>query len=72
MFPTNVRATGVGLPYAVTVSLFGGTAPALALTFKQMGHEQWFFYYLSAVIAASMVIYVRMRETLTESTMRHH
>ena len=47
-------------------------APALALTFKQMGHEQWFFYYLSAVIAASMVIYVRMRETLTESTMRHH
>jgi MHS family alpha-ketoglutarate permease-like MFS transporter len=72
LFPTNVRATGVGLPYAVTVSLFGGTAPALALTFKQMGHEQWFFYYLSAVIAASMVIYVRMRETLTESTMRHH
>ncbi len=26
LFPTNIRALGVGLPYAVTVSLFGGTA----------------------------------------------
>ena len=34
LFPTNVRALGVGLPYAITVSLFGGTAPAVALYFK--------------------------------------
>jgi MHS family alpha-ketoglutarate permease-like MFS transporter len=26
LFPVNVRALGVGLPYAVAVSLFGGTA----------------------------------------------
>src|SRR5439155_8836103 len=26
LFPTRVRATGVGLPYALTVSVFGGTA----------------------------------------------
>lgn len=26
LFPTKVRATGVGLPYALTVSIFGGTA----------------------------------------------
>src|SRR5262249_35030725 len=25
LFPTAVRATGVGLPYALTVSIFGGT-----------------------------------------------
>ena len=39
LFPTNVRALGVGLPYAITVSLFGGTAPAIALYFKSLGHE---------------------------------
>ena len=26
LFPTKVRATGVGLPYALAVSIFGGTA----------------------------------------------
>ena len=31
LFPTKVRATGVGLPYAVTVSIFGGTAESIAL-----------------------------------------
>jgi len=25
LFPTNVRAMGVGLPYALTVAIFGGT-----------------------------------------------
>src|SRR5581483_5491172 len=39
LFPTNVRALGVGLPYAITVSIFGGTAPAVALSFKNAGHE---------------------------------
>ena len=63
LFPTHVRATGVGLPYAVTVSLFGGTAEPLALWFKQIGHEGWFAYYLTAVIAASLVVYLTMRDT---------
>jgi MHS family alpha-ketoglutarate permease-like MFS transporter len=72
LFPTSVRATGVGLPYAVTVSVFGGTAPALALTFKQMGHETWFFYYLASIIALSLLVYLRMRDTLTDSAMHRH
>ena len=31
MFPTNVRALGVGLPYALTASIFGGTVDSVAL-----------------------------------------
>jgi MHS family alpha-ketoglutarate permease-like MFS transporter len=31
LFPTKVRATGVGVPYAITVSIFGGTAESIAL-----------------------------------------
>ena len=37
-FPTRVRATGVGLPYAITVSIFGGTAESIALWFESINH----------------------------------
>src|SRR5262249_23697588 len=67
LFPTHVRATGVGLPYAVTVSVFGGTAESIALWFKSVGHETWFYYYLTAVIATSFVVYVAMRDTRFQS-----
>ncbi len=72
LFPTNVRALGVGLPYAITVSLFGGTAPAIALYFKTMGHESWFYYYLSGMIFLSLLIYSTMRDTRHESAMHRH
>ncbi|MGX9428089.1 MULTISPECIES: MFS transporter [Bradyrhizobium] len=72
LFPTNVRALGVGLPYAITVSLFGGTAPAIALYFKSLGHEQWFYYYLSGMIFLSLLIYATMRDTKHESAMHRH
>jgi MHS family alpha-ketoglutarate permease-like MFS transporter len=72
LFPTNVRALGVGLPYAITVSLFGGTAPAIALYFKTIGHESWFYYYLSGMIFLSLLIYSTMRDTKHESAMHRH
>jgi MHS family alpha-ketoglutarate permease-like MFS transporter len=72
LFPTSVRATGVGVPYAVTVSIFGGTAESLALWFKSIGHESWFSYYLTAVIATSALVYVTMRDTRHESAMGRH
>jgi MHS family alpha-ketoglutarate permease-like MFS transporter len=72
LFPTKVRATGVGLPYAVTVSLFGGTAESIALWFKSIGHETWFYYYLTAVIATSLLVYVTMRDTKHASAMGRH
>ena len=72
LFPTKVRATGVGLPYAVTVSVFGGTAESVALWFKSIGHETWFYYYLTTVIAASLVVYVSMRDTRRHSAMGLH
>jgi MFS transporter, MHS family, alpha-ketoglutarate permease len=72
LFPTKVRATGVGVPYAVTVSIFGGTAESLALWFKSIGHEVWFSYYLTAVIAASLLVYASMRDTRRDSAMGRH
>jgi MHS family alpha-ketoglutarate permease-like MFS transporter len=72
LFPTKVRATGVGLPYAVTVSIFGGTAESIALWFKSVGHERWFYYYLTGLIAISLIIYVTMRDTKRHSAMGKH
>jgi MHS family alpha-ketoglutarate permease-like MFS transporter len=72
LFPTNVRALGVGLPYAITVSVFGGTAPAIALYFKSLEHEHWFYYYLSGMIFLSLIIYATMRDTKHASAMHRH
>jgi MHS family alpha-ketoglutarate permease-like MFS transporter len=69
LFPTSIRATGVGVPYAVTVSVFGGTAESIALWFKSIGHETWFYYYLTAVIATSLLVYATMRDTKKQSAM---
>jgi MHS family alpha-ketoglutarate permease-like MFS transporter len=72
LFPTKIRAIGVGLPYALTVSIFGGTADSVALWFKSLGHEDWFYYYLTGMIGVSLVVYVFMRDTKADSAMHRH
>ncbi|WP_043640966.1 MFS transporter [Nonomuraea candida] len=63
LFPTNVRALGVALPYAIANALFGGTAEYVALWFKDSGIESGFFWYVSGCAAVSLVVYLTMRET---------
>jgi MFS transporter, MHS family, alpha-ketoglutarate permease len=72
LFPTNIRAIGVGLPYALTVSIFGGTADSVALWFKNAGHEEWFYYYLTALIGVSLFVYLFMRDTKADSAINRH
>ena len=67
MFPADVRALGVALPYAIANAVFGGTAEYIALWLKDIGHERWFYVYISALAACSLIAYVRMRETRTSS-----
>jgi MFS transporter, MHS family, alpha-ketoglutarate permease len=71
LFPVEVRATGVGLPYAISTSIFGGPAESIALWFKSIGHEAWFSYYLTAVIGVALLVSVRMSETKGYSRLRH-
>jgi MFS transporter, MHS family, alpha-ketoglutarate permease len=63
LFPTKVRALGVGFPYAVAVSIFGGTAEPLALSFKEHHHQLWFYWYVSGCMALSLIAYVIMPDT---------
>ncbi len=67
LFPAGVRALGVGLPYAIAASLFGGTAPLIALEFKSNGHEPWFYWYVTGMIFISLLVYATMRDTKTAS-----
>jgi MFS transporter, MHS family, alpha-ketoglutarate permease len=42
LFPTEIRALGVGLPYSPTVAVFGGTEEFVALWLKKVlesGHS---------------------------------
>ncbi len=63
LFPAAIRVTGVALPYAVTVSVFGGSAEYMALWFKSQGRESWFYAYASAAIFVSLLVSARMPET---------
>lgn len=63
LFPTHVRALGVGLPYAFTVAIFGGTAEWIALAFKAEGVETYFYWYVTAAIATSLLVYAFMPDT---------
>jgi MHS family alpha-ketoglutarate permease-like MFS transporter len=54
MFPTEIRAIGVGFSHAVATTMFGGTAEFVALWFKHVGHEQWFPLYASAIFAITL------------------
>ena len=67
LFPAHIRALGVALPFAIANAIFGGTAEYVALWLKNIGHERWFYIYMSALAALSLVAYVRMRETKTSS-----
>ena len=63
LFPVEIRALGVGLPYAIAVSLFGGTAEYIALWFKHVGHESYFYWYVTGCVFISLLVYVFMNDT---------
>lgn len=63
LFPAEIRALGVGFPYAITVAIFGGTAEPIALWVKKQGHESYYFWYVTACIFISLIVYAFMRDT---------
>ena len=67
LFPAEIRSIGVGLPSAISISIFGGTVGAIALAFKKGGHETWFYWYVTACIACSLLVFIFMRESSKHS-----
>ena len=72
MFPTAVRAMGVGIPYAITAAVFGGTVDGIAQSFKLGGWEQGFYWYATACIFVSLLVYLWLPDTKKNSRMADH
>lgn len=62
-FPPEVRSTGIGLPYALAVALFGGTAPYITTWMAQAGYRDLTWVYVAAAALIGCVVYATMPET---------
>jgi MHS family alpha-ketoglutarate permease-like MFS transporter len=68
LFPTAVRAMGVGIPYAITVTVFGGTVDGVAQYFRtELHYEHGFYWYATALIFGSFLVYILMPDTRRHS-----
>ncbi|TVT51586.1 MFS transporter [Amycolatopsis rhizosphaerae] len=63
LFPTHVRASGVGVPYSIMVALFGGTAPYVLTWLHVHGLEWLFSCYLVVLVAVGIVTTMLTPET---------
>ncbi|MFJ4208032.1 MFS transporter [Paenarthrobacter sp. NPDC089675] len=69
MFPTRVRALGVGLPHALVAASFGGTVEPIGLALKQSGMETTFFWYVTGCIALTLIASFMVKEPSRNSSL---
>ncbi|MCW2948523.1 MAG: transporter [Actinoallomurus sp.] len=62
-FPAEVRTTGIGLPYALAVAIFGGTAPYVTTWLATHGHRDKVWIYTAIAAVIGIVVYATMPET---------
>jgi MHS family alpha-ketoglutarate permease-like MFS transporter len=62
-FPPEVRTVGIGLPYALAVALFGGTAPYITTWLTSNGHLDLVWLYVAAAALVGVLVYTTMPET---------
>lgn len=58
LFPSHIRALGVGIGYALANSIFGGTAPVIYQALKKQDQVPLFIGYVTLCIAVSLVVYL--------------
>jgi MHS family alpha-ketoglutarate permease-like MFS transporter len=63
LFPTEIRAFGVGLAHSLAVAVFGGTAELIALWLKQQGEEPLYYWYMAGTLGVAFVTTLLMRDT---------
>jgi MHS family alpha-ketoglutarate permease-like MFS transporter len=62
-FPAEVRSTGIGLPYALAVAVFGGTAPYITTWMTMHGFGGFVWIYVAAAALVGVAVYALMPET---------
>ncbi|MDI9976496.1 MFS transporter [Rhodococcus sp. IEGM 1307] len=63
LFPTGLRAAGVGVPYSIGVAAFGGTAAYVETFFADRGTPELFEWYALALVAVSIAALFTIPET---------
>ncbi|SHF69848.1 MFS transporter [Geodermatophilus nigrescens] len=63
LFPTELRATGIGAWYNTTVALFGGTAPLLITFLSDRGMPTVFFWYVAGAAVVAFLGILTLPET---------
>lgn len=61
--PAQVRSTAIGLPYAIAVALFGGTAPLIITALAQGGFLHLVWLYPAVMSLMALILFLVMRET---------
>lgn len=62
-FPVRLRATGIGVPYAISAALFGGTAPLVSDLFIHLGQPLHLAAYVMATQLVTGLVYLGIKET---------
>ena len=63
LFPTGMRASGVGVPYSIGVAIFGGTAAYVQTWFAERGAPEMFNWYVIGLLAVSVAALLTIPET---------
>jgi MHS family alpha-ketoglutarate permease-like MFS transporter len=63
LFPTELRALGIGAWYNLTVALFGGTAPLVISALTEAGAQTAFFWYVTAGAVIAFLAILTLPET---------
>jgi MFS transporter, MHS family, alpha-ketoglutarate permease len=60
LFPTSIRATGIGIPYAISIAMFGGTGPIVIVWLQNKGGVVWVSAYVMAISLLSLIVYLTL------------
>ncbi|GAB3492634.1 MFS transporter [Amycolatopsis cihanbeyliensis] len=63
LFPTRLRALGIGAWYNLTVACFGGTAPLIISALAKAGASSVFFWYVTAGAVVGFLVILTLPET---------
>jgi len=66
LFPSHIRALGVGFAHSVAAAIFGGSAEYVALLCKQLGHESVFYWYVAFAAGTAFLTALLMPEPSRE------
>jgi len=63
LFPTSIRATGIGIWLNLTVAIFGGTASLVITLLGSWGYPTAFFWYVTAAAVIAFITALSLKET---------